>query len=53
MTGETLGIVGFGNIGKAVAQRAHGFGLRVIANDPYLSDEVFRERGVRRASSPR
>jgi D-3-phosphoglycerate dehydrogenase len=34
VTGETLGLVGFGNIGRAVAERAAGFGLRIIANDP-------------------
>lgn len=50
VTGETLGIVGFGNIGKAVARRAVGFGLRVIANDPYLSPDVFERHGVRQAS---
>ena len=50
MTGETLGIVGFGNIGKAVAQRAVGFGLRILANDPYLPAEVFARYGVRQAS---
>lgn len=34
LTGRTLGIVGFGRIGQAVAQRAQGFGLRVIYCDP-------------------
>ncbi len=50
VTGETLGLVGFGNIGRAVAQRAVGFGLRIIANDPYLSPDVFARYGVRQAS---
>jgi D-3-phosphoglycerate dehydrogenase len=50
VTGETLGIVGFGNIGRAVAQRAAGFGLRVIANDPYLSADVFARHGARQVS---
>lgn len=50
VTGETLGIVGFGNIGRAVAQRAAGFGLRIIANDPYLPGDVFARHGVRQAS---
>jgi len=50
VTGETLGLIGFGNIGRAVAQRAAGFGLRIIANDPYLSGEVFARYNVRQAS---
>ncbi|MCL4302406.1 MAG: phosphoglycerate dehydrogenase [Anaerolineae bacterium] len=37
---KTLGIVGLGRIGKAVCERAKGFGMRVIACDPY-PDEVF------------
>ncbi len=50
VTGETLGLIGFGNIGRAVAQRAGGFGLRVIAHDPYLPAEAFARQGVRQAS---
>ncbi len=50
VTGETLGLVGFGNIGRAVAERAAGFGLRIIANDPYLSGDVFARYGVRQVS---
>ena len=34
VTGKTLGIVGFGRIGQAVAQRAKGFRMRVLYNDP-------------------
>ena len=34
MVEATLGIIGFGRIGKAVARRAEGFGMRVIYNDP-------------------
>ena len=37
LPGKTLGLVGFGRIGKAVARRAVGFGLRVIACDPPLA----------------
>ena len=36
MAGKTLGIVGFGNIGRAVAQKLTGWGLRMIAFDPYF-----------------
>jgi D-3-phosphoglycerate dehydrogenase len=42
LQGRTLGIVGLGHIGSAVAVRAAGFGLRVIAYDPYVSCERFR-----------
>lgn len=38
--GATLGMVGFGRIARAVAQRAHGFGMRLLATDPYVSREV-------------
>ena len=44
----TLGIVGFGNIGTAVARRARAFGMRVIANDiKSIPDEIIRETGVK------
>ena len=44
--GKTLGIVGFGNIGRLVATRAQAFGMDVLAFDPYVSEEVGREMGV-------
>lgn len=50
LTGETLGLVGFGNIARAVARRAAGFGLKLLAYDPYVSREVFAEYGVRQAT---
>jgi len=49
---KTLGILGFGRIGQLVAARALGFGMRVIAYDPYLSEERYRELGVERAVTP-
>jgi len=36
--GETLGLISFGNVARAVARRANAFGLRVIAYDPYVSE---------------
>ena len=43
----TLGIVGFGRIGQAVARRARGFGMPLIAYDPYPNLEKAAELGVR------
>ena len=46
LTGATLGLIAFGNIPRAVARRAQGFGLHCIAYDPYVSDLAMRERDV-------
>ena len=47
---KTLGIVGFGRIGQLVAQRARGFNMRVLAFDPFVSAERYRELGVEKAA---
>ena len=44
--GKTLGVVGLGRIGTLVAQRAHAFGMRLVAYDPYVSPERARQMGV-------
>jgi len=46
---KTLGIIGFGRIGRQVARRALGLGMRVVAYDPFVSRERFRELGADRA----
>ncbi len=46
ITGKTLGIVGCGNIGSIVADRALGLRMKVIAYDPYLSPERAVDIGV-------
>ncbi|NTW08268.1 MAG: hypothetical protein HGA28_01720 [Anaerolineaceae bacterium] len=45
MNGKTLGVIGFGRIGAAVAERAKAFGMRIIAYDPVLASEEIRKRG--------
>jgi D-3-phosphoglycerate dehydrogenase len=49
---KTLGVLGFGRIGQQVARRAAGLGMRVVAYDPFVSPERFRELGVERVESP-
>jgi D-3-phosphoglycerate dehydrogenase / 2-oxoglutarate reductase len=49
---KTLGIIGFGRIGQLVAQRAQGFGMRVIAFDPFVGAERYRDLGVEKGESP-
>ncbi len=46
LTGKTLGVVGCGNIGSIVAERALGLKMRVVAFDPYLSHDRARDLGV-------
>jgi len=41
--GKTLGIIGLGKIGFGVARRAQVFGMKIVAFDPYLSDEKAKE----------
>ncbi|MFO1069357.1 MAG: phosphoglycerate dehydrogenase [Geminicoccaceae bacterium] len=44
--GKTLGLIGAGNIGSIVADRAQGMKMKVIAFDPFLSDSRARDLGV-------
>ena len=48
---KTIGILGFGRIGQLVAERASAFGMSVLAYDPYVAAERYRELGVERAES--
>jgi len=46
LAGRVLGLVGFGNIPRALAPKAKAFGLRVVAHDPYASQHALAAAGV-------
>ncbi|MCG7331393.1 phosphoglycerate dehydrogenase [Salinicoccus roseus] len=46
MYGKTLGIIGVGKIGFGVARRAQSFGMKIVAFDPYLSEEKAKEADI-------
>jgi len=46
ITGKTIGVFGFGNIGKIVADRAKGLRMRVMVYDPFLNAQVAAKHGV-------
>lgn len=47
LRGQTLGLLGFGRIGQAVAVKARGLGLEIIAHDPFLDDQAISALGAR------
>lgn len=49
LEGKTLGIVGFGQIGGLVAKKAIGLGMKVIAYDPFVSEDRFRQLEIKKA----
>jgi D-3-phosphoglycerate dehydrogenase / 2-oxoglutarate reductase len=51
LAGKTLGVLGFGRIGQQVARRALGLGMHVVAYDPFVADDRFREAGAARAAT--
>jgi D-3-phosphoglycerate dehydrogenase len=50
LTGRVLGLIGFGNIPRAVAPKAKAFGMRVIAHDPYVTKDAAAALGVEAVS---
>jgi D-3-phosphoglycerate dehydrogenase len=46
LRGRTLGLLGFGDIARRAAEKAQGFGMNVIAYDPYVDADVMTARGV-------
>jgi D-3-phosphoglycerate dehydrogenase / 2-oxoglutarate reductase len=51
LRGKTIGIHAFGNVGKYVAEIAHGFGMEVYGYDPFVSEADMVSKGVRVAKS--
>src|SRR5205814_1331795 len=51
LEGKTLAVLGFGRIGQQVTRRALGLGMRVVAFDPFVGRERFRELGAERAET--
>ncbi len=50
LAGQVLGLIGFGNIPRALAPKAKAFGLKVIAHDPYVAADTFVSCGVEAVS---
>jgi D-3-phosphoglycerate dehydrogenase len=46
LMGQTLGLISFGHVARAVTVRARAFGVRIIAYDPYIEELVMTEYGV-------
>ena len=52
LRGKTLGVIGLGKIGKAVARRALGFEMRVLTSDPYVTEDQASESGAKLVGLP-
>jgi len=50
LMGQTLGLIAFGHVARAVAVRARAFGVRILAYDPYVEELVMSQYGVEPAS---
>jgi len=53
LRGQTLGLIGFGKIARSVARKAAGFGMKIIAFDPYLEQSFFDDLDVERVTLDR
>ncbi|HZC84532.1 MAG TPA: phosphoglycerate dehydrogenase [Rubrobacter sp.] len=51
VSGKTIGLIGLGHVGAIVARGALGMGMRVLAYDPYVSEDRMRSMNVGRAES--
>jgi len=45
MNGCTIGLVGFGNVSQKLAERLQGFKVKILAYDPYVSDDILAKYG--------
>ena len=52
LLGMTLGLIAFGRVARAVAERARAFGLRIMAYDPFIDELLISGAGVEPASLP-
>lgn len=50
LSGKTVGVIGLGRIGAIVASRLKGFNMKVLAYDPYISDDRFNKLGVHKCN---
>jgi D-3-phosphoglycerate dehydrogenase / 2-oxoglutarate reductase len=50
LEGKVVGIVGFGEIGRAVARKVAGFRVEILAHDPFVDDEAIRRGGAEPAT---
>ena len=46
LTGKTVGLVGFGRIGRRLAELLSGFGVTILAYDPFINEDAAKERNV-------
>lgn len=48
VAGKTLGVIGFGRIGREISRRMKSFDMKIVAYDPFLTDAQFAELGVQK-----
>jgi D-3-phosphoglycerate dehydrogenase len=53
LKGKTLGLIGFGNAGRAVVPKARGFEMSILAFDPYIDESLFQKLNVEKVSLDR
>ncbi len=48
LSGQTLGILGLGRLGKMMARYGNAFNMKVITHDPYIEEEIFKENNCKK-----